>query len=445
MNHQNVEEQLGRFGSLLMKRSLVRPGREKFYVMWVRRFINSWDPETVAEWENQLSIFVRQIKNNPRFELWQAAQAEQAVRLFYQNCKGDPADMPPGGVDQHRDDQRWLESEKTLSSLANFLHLKHYARKTEKSYLAWCRRLFSYSVGSRGRNNQGLVLVSPEIIQDFLARLATVDKVAKSTQNQAFSAILFLCRTVLNLDLSGMEQNVRASRGRRLPVVLSAEEIRELFTHLSGTTGLVLRLIYGGGLRLSECIRLRVKDLDFDQGLIFIRSGKGDKDRSTIFAIQLQSELTTHLERVKRLHLRDLENGHGDVWMPEGLGRKYPAACREWGWQYVFPSSRLSVVPEDTAIRRHHVSEKGIQKAMRKAVRETGLTKPATVHTLRHSFATHLLLNGVDLRQIQEYLGHKSVETTMIYTHVVKDMRNPAISPLDLLDQMTSDSSATKK
>ena len=235
-----------------------------------------------------------------------------------------------------------------------------------------------------------------------------------------------------------MEKNLRSKQGKKLPVVLSPEEVKRLLHHVTGTNSLMLRLIYSGGLRLSECSRLRVKDLDYDQDLIFVRSGKGDKDRSTILAGTIQSELKSHLKKVKELHEQDLADGFGEVYMPGALGRKYPAACREWGWQYVFPSARLSVDPRSKKTRRHHISDGAIQKAMKKAVRDSGLVKPASVHTLRHSFATHLLLNGVDLRQIQDYLGHKSVETTMIYTHVVKNMRNPAVSPLDMLDQMTA-------
>jgi integron integrase len=287
-------------------------------------------------------------------------------------------------------------------------------------------------------NRDGCAAVSPELIKDFLARLATQHKVSKSTQNQAFSALLFLCRNVLHVELKDMEKNLRSKQGKKLPVVLSPEEVKRLLYHVTGTNSLMLRLIYSGGLRLSECSRLRVKDLDFDQDLIFVRSGKGDKDRSTILAGKIQSELKSHLEKVKKQHEQDLVDGFGEVYMPGALGRKYPAACREWGWQYVFPSARLSVDPRSKKTRRHHVSDGAIQKAMKKAVRDADLVKPASVHTLRHSFATHLLLNGVDLRQIQDYLGHKSVETTMIYTHVVKNMRNPAVSPLDMLDQMTA-------
>lgn len=203
---------------------------------------------------------------------------------------------------------------------------------------------------------------------------------------------------------------------------------------------LMLRLIYGGGLRLNECLRLRVKDLDFTQNLIFVRDGKGGKDRSTLLPEQLKPILKKQLKNVLLLHQQDMADGFGEVWMPEALSRKYPSACRESGWQFVFPSDKLSVDPRSKATRRHHLSSSALQKAMKKAVRAAGLNKPASVHTLRHSFATHLLLKGVDLRQIQDYLGHANVETTMIYTHVVKDMRTPGVSPLDFLDEMCENS-----
>ncbi len=185
-----------------------------------------------------------------------------------------------------------------------------------------------------------------------------------------------------------------------------------------------------------ECCRLRVKDIDFDQNLIFVRSGKGDKDRATLLSRSVCAELLEHLDRVRGLHGKDLQDGYGKVWLPAALSRKYKNACQEWGWQYVFPSGNLSVDQRSKETRRHHISDNAIQKAMKLVVKKTGIVKPASVHTLRHSFATHLLLNGVDLRQIQDYLGHANVETTMIYTHVVKDLRNPGISPLDMMDRM---------
>jgi integron integrase len=275
--------------------------------------------------------------------------------------------------------------------------------------------------------------VTPQAITDYLAYLAIRKRVSATTQNQAFNALLFMCREVLRIELGDVSHNVRAQSGRRLPVVLSVEEVKAMFSHMTGTTKLMAQLIYGGGLRVMECCQLRVKDLDFTSNLIFVRRGKGDNDRSTLLPESLEQALAAHLERVKKLHEQDLADGYGEVAMPGLLTVKYPNAGKEWGWQFVFPSSKLSVDRRDGKIRRFHAVDSTVQSAVRDAVRTAGINKPASVHTLRHSFATTLLLNGVDIRQIQDYLGHRKVETTMIYTHVVKDMRNPATSPLDML------------
>jgi len=244
---------------------------------------------------------------------------------------------------------------------------------------------------------------------------------------------LFLCREVLRLELGSLEQGVRAKRGTKLPVVLTPQEVAQLLGGMQGVARLMAELIYGGGLRVMECCRLRVKDLDFDNNLVFVREAKGDKDRSTLMADSVKILLREQLKRVNELHAQDLKAGAGEVWLPHALAVKYPRAPKEWGWQYVFPAANLSSDPRSDKIRRHHVSDMFVQKAVRDAVQTAGIVKPASVHSLRHSFATHLLLQGVDIRQIQEYLGHVHVETTMIYTHVVKDMRNPAKSPLDVL------------
>jgi integron integrase len=439
MNKNKIEQRLSAYGDFLLKRSMVAPGKETFFIFWVRRFLNSENSFKGRGWEDKLPQYLDQLAGEPQIAPWQVDQADQAVRLYFLNyyaavkssVKSKCTSLTP-------DDPAWFDSRKALEDMKEWMRINHYAYKTEQSYLNWCKRFFHYSSECKGVNRDGCAAVSPELIKDFLARLATQHKASKSTQNQAFSALLFLCRNVLHVELKDMEKNLRSKQGKKLPVVLSPEEVKRLLYHVTGTNSLMLRLIYSGGLRLSECSRLRVKDLDYDQDLIFVRSGKGDKDRSTILAGKIQSELKSHLEKVKKLHEQDLADGFGEVYMPGALDRKYPAACREWGWQYVFPSARLSVDPRSKKTRRHHISDGAIQKAMKKAVRDAGLVKPASVHTLRHSFATHLLLNGVDLRQIQDYLGHKSVETTMIYTHVVKNMRNPAVSPLDMLDQMTA-------
>jgi integron integrase len=439
INKRQLEQRLTLFAEFLLKRQLVAPGKESFFVTWVRRYFIQESGLKGRSWEDKLPQFLSSLTAESRIAPWQVDQAEQAVRLYFNHfyaTRKKTAQKAEQTVTAGK--SIWFDGHQALADLREWMRLKHYAYKTEQSYHAWCRRFFNYSRECKELNESGFVLVTPELIKDFLGQLATRRKVSKSTQNQAFSALLFLCRNVIHVDLQGLENTLRSKAGKKLPVVLSPVEVKQLFDRVSGTTGLILRLIYSSGLRLSECSRLRVKDLDFEENLIFVRSGKGDKDRSTIFARQVQPDLKVHLEEVKALHEKDLAEGCGEVFMPGALDVKYPKACREWGWQYVFPSGRLSVDPRSKKTRRHHVSDSAIQNAMKKAVRESGLIKPASVHTLRHSFATHLLLNGVDLRQIQDYLGHVSVETTMIYTHVVKNLRNPAISPLDMLDQLTT-------
>lgn len=438
-NKSEKEQRLSAYGDFLLKRSMVTPGKEQYFVSWVRGFFYDENSFKGRTWEEKLPQYLEALTSRPNITPWQVDQAEQAVRLYFQNFyAAKKITVEKTNSTLKISESGEFNQEEVLGKLKEWLRIKHYAYKTEQTYLSWCKRFFQYCSECNEGYKEGYAVVSPELIKDFLAQLASRHKAAKSTQNQAFSALLFMCRHVLHLELNDMEKNLRSKIGRKLPLVLSPMEIKRILSHLSGTSGLILRLIYSSGIRLSECSRLRVKDLDFDQDLIFVRSGKGDKDRSTLFAKQVQQELKIHLEKVQKLHEQDLADGFGEVFMPGALGKKYPAACREWGWQYVFPSARLSVDPRSKITRRHHVSDTAIQKAMKKAVRDADLVKPASVHTLRHSFATHLLLNGVDLRQIQDYLGHQSVETTMIYTHVVKNMRNPAISPLDLLDQMTA-------
>ncbi|MGH8495068.1 MAG: integron integrase, partial [Gammaproteobacteria bacterium] len=264
-----------------------------------------------------------------------------------------------------------------------------------------------------------------------LTHLATKRNVAASTQNQALSAILFLYREVLEVDLPWLENITRAKRPARLPVVLTVAEVAKLLTCMDGTSGLMARLLYGAGLRVLECARLRVKDIEFARNEIVVREGKGAKDRVTVLPRSLVERLQLHLGGVRTLHEQDLERGFGEVQLPHALARKYPKAGREWGWQYVFPADRLSVDPRSGARRRHHVDEKGLRRAMEAARREASIAKPATPHTLRHSFATHLLESGYDIRTVQELLGHKDVSTTMIYTHVLNRGGRGVRSPLD--------------
>jgi integron integrase len=242
-----------------------------------------------------------------------------------------------------------------------------------------------------------------------------------------------MARRALNLEMEDLEKGVRAKAGKKLPVVLTPEEVKKVLAAASGTRELILKLMYGGGLRLMELCRLRTKDIDFDNQLIFVRSGKGDKDRSTLLAESAIPLLREHIEKLRGLHEQDLKAGCAEVYLPDALARKYRNAATQFMWYWLFPSSKPSMDPRAGKVRRHHISPTFVQNIVRDAAKESGVEKQVSPHTLRHSFATHLLLNGVDLREIQEYLGHSSVETTMIYTHVVKTMRNRAKSPLDLL------------
>jgi integron integrase len=306
------------------------------------------------------------------------------------------------------------------------LRRQHYAIRTEETYVQWIIRFIHFH---NIRHPQEMD--TPEI-EAFLNHLAVEQQVAASTQNQALSAILFLYKQVLHKPLSAKIDALRAKTSQRLPTVLSQSEIRALLNALPvGAPQLIARLLYGTGLRLMEGLRLRVKDIDFEQQQIIVRAGKGDKDRVTILPNTLRQPLEQHLQKVDTLHQKDLAGGHGDVYLPYALERKYPNANREWGWQYVFPSPRLSVDPLSGKVRRHHLDESGLRKTIKQAARQVGIHKPVGPHTLRHSFATHLLENGYDIRTVQELLGHKDVRTTMIYTHVLKRGGLAVRSPLD--------------
>jgi integron integrase len=315
-------------------------------------------------------------------------------------------------------------SKKPLDQLRHALRLKHYSIRTEDSYLDWTRRYILFH-NKRHPSEMG----STEI-KAFLTHLAVKENVAASTRNQALSALLFLYREVLHKDLGPIDA-LRAQKPKRLPTVLTREEVRRVFDHLSGTHLLMTKLLYGSGLRLMECVPLRVKDLDFAQHQIIVRDDKGAEDRVTMLPGSLIAPLQEHLQRVKRLHKEDLAKGYGAVYLPYARARKYPHASREWIWQYVFPADRLSVDPRTGIVRRHHADESGLQKAVRQAARSAGIKKRVTCHTFRHSFATHLLENGYDIRTVQELLGHKDVRTTMIYTHVLKRGSKGVRSPLD--------------
>ena len=312
-----------------------------------------------------------------------------------------------------------------LDQMRAAIRVKHYSLRTEKTYLAWVKQFIRWS-GMRHPADMGAAE-----IEAFLSMLANQRDVAASTQNQALSALLFLYKHVLGVDLPWMDGITRAKKPARLPVVLSQAEVGAVLAHTRGTSGLIIRLLYGTGMRLMEAMRLRIKDIEFAGSFILVRGGKGDKDRVVPLPQSLVQPLREQIAARRKLHDIDLARGMVDVELPHALWKKYPNAPKEWAWQYVFAAADYSTDPRTGVIRRHHLHEKTIQRAMRAAVIAAGIHKPASCHTLRHSFATHLIESGSDIRTVQELLGHSDVSTTMIYTHVVKRGAAGTISPLD--------------
>jgi integron integrase len=314
---------------------------------------------------------------------------------------------------------------KLLDQVRELMRVRHYSYRTEETYLYWIRQYILFN----GKQHPAL-LGAPEV-SAFLSHLANRRNVSASTQNQALAALLFLYRHVLDVQLPWLDDVDRAKRPSRLPVVLTRKEAAAVLARLSGTNWLMASLLYGSGLRLRECLSLRVKDLDFEYRQISVRDGKGAKDRVTVLALSISDPLKRHLEGVRALHESDLRRGLGKVHLPFALARKYPHAEKQWCWQYLFPAAKLSRDPLSGEVRRHHVHASALQRAVRAAVRAAGIDKPASCHTFRHSFATHLLEGGYDIRSVQELLGHKEVSTTMIYTHVLKRGGRGVLSPLD--------------
>lgn len=352
----------------------------------------------------------------PRFRLKTGAGEAPAVGS---ELPGPVGSEPAGSGRPLRAGEDWR------GRMREVLRVRHYAWRTEQTYLEWVGRFMDWwGTGDPLEAGTGEV-------QRFLEYLAVERQISASTQNQAFSALLFFFEHVLVRSLGDLRGTLRARRGTRLPVVLSREEIVRLLGGMTGTFGLMGQLMYGTGLRLMECCRLRVKDVDFERGQIVVREGKGDKDRVVMLPMRVAAALRDHLERVRGLFEADRREGLNGVWLPDALAAKYPQAGIEWVWQWVFPSRSLSVDPRSGQRRRHHVHETAVQRAIKTATRRAGIPKPVHCHTLRHSFATHLLEAGTDIRTVQELLGHARLDTTMIYTHV---MTKPGIgvrSPLD--------------
>lgn len=305
------------------------------------------------------------------------------------------------------------------------IRLRHYSLRTEKAYVDWIRRFVLYHRKRHPREMGG------EEVRAFLNHLANHSYVSPATQAQALAALLFLYKRVLNVALPWIDNVVRAHRPKRLPTVLSQQEAHRVLAQLQGVHWLIGALLYGSGLRLLEGLRLRIKDVNLEYRRITVRNGKGGKDRVTVLPVALVDSLKLHLSKVRLQHEQAIETGYGGVEMPYALARKYPKAHMQWSWQYVFPAIRPSIDPRTGSRRRHHIHEESVQRQVRSAARRAGIEKPVSPHTFRHSFATHLLENGYDIRTVQELLGHKDVKTTQIYTHVMAPGANPVRSPLD--------------
>jgi integron integrase len=314
-----------------------------------------------------------------------------------------------------------------LEKVRGAIRIRHYSIRTEQAYIAWIKQFIVY-FGKRHPDEMGDIEVSA-----FLTYLAQKRHVAAATQNQALNALVFMYRYVLDKPLGELQSLVRAKEPKRLPVVLSQQEVARLLSQLSGIYWLIGCLMYGSGLRLMESIRLRIKDIDFSQRALFVRNGKGGKDRVVTLADELLVPLARHLESVKTFHERDISEGFGQVYLPFALAKKYPNAASEWCWQYIFPAQRRSLDPRSNIERRHHINESSVQKAIKQAVRLARINKPASCHTLRHSFATHLLKSGADIRTVQDQLGHQDIRTTQIYTHVINRGGMAVKSPLSLV------------
>lgn len=314
---------------------------------------------------------------------------------------------------------------KLLEEVRDRLRFLHYSLRTEHSYAGWIKRYILFH-GKRHPKDMGA-----SEVEAFLSNLAVERNVAAATQNQALAALLFLYKEVLGIALPWLDDIRRAKKPQRLPVVLNRQEVTALLAQLDGTHGLMARLLYGTGMRLMECCRLRVKDVDLSRREIVVRDGKGGKDRVTMLPESLLAPIQAHLQRVRSLFDADRARHLAGVYVPDALNKKYPNADKEWGWFWIFPSRALSVDPGSQIERRHHAHEQALQRAIKKAVAAAGISKPASTHTLRHSFATHLLENGYDIRTVQELLGHSDVSTTMVYTHVLNKGGRGVVSPLD--------------
>lgn len=406
------------FENYLISKRIVPKQTAPYYLSWIKKCLSNskktfGDEFSSAEIDRFLHLLSREKED------WKVEQAAEAVRIynFYAKSKVNPTIKETKEI---RDQWRFAAEEMT-----KMLGLKQRAATTTSSYLSWLRQFYQFTKG-----------ISPLIldtthVKNFLTYLAVERKISKSSQNQAFNAILFFFRHVLEKNLDDLRNVVRSRKSKRLPAVMTKSEVKHLISHMRGIYRLMAQIIYGGGLRLKECTELRIKDIDIERNTITIIAGKGDKDRQTLLAESVKGVLIKHIENIRPIFEMDREKDIPGVELPNALERKYPNAGKEWIWQWLFPANNLSKDPKTGLIRRWHIYPTTLQKYVKKAAVEAGITKRVTVHTLRHSFATHLLEDGYDIRTVQELLGHSNLQTTMIYTHIAKKNMLGVRSPLD--------------
>lgn len=416
----------------------VPPHHVPFMIKWVKNFADGLGKQLKDTRPEDVKRHLDYLNSNQYLKPFQIKQANESLLILFNEIlpREWAKHWPPGTKteqpklirheDQRNDSGQFEQMRfELLERLKNAIRTMHYSVRTEKAYLDWVSRFMYYHKTADQKQ------LNAHKISEFLEFLALERHVAASTQNQALNALAFFFNNVLGIDISGQLGFARAKRPQRIPTVLTREEVKTLLGRLDGIYALLAGITYGTGMRLMECLRLRVKDIDFSGNSIAVREGKGAKDRIVPLPAKYKKALLEQLEVTRKLHQQDLENGLGETSLPDALDRKYPSAGKEWPWQYAFPSDRLSVDPRSNKVRRHHIHENSFQKAVKKAVQEAGLPSGVSVHTLRHSFATHLLEAGYDIRTVQELLGHSDVSTTMIYTHVLNRPGVKVRSPAD--------------
>jgi len=398
---------LADFEKFLSKSGAIPQDKIRFYIHWVRRFLKSCNYQLDNINAKQVSQYLDSLDADEKITDWQVRQAADAVILYVEKYLKRPVQQITSLEKDSRakslDRKGSLPWQQTLDEVKNVIRLRHYSLSTEKTYLGWIGRFKTYMQDREPK------LLQANDVKKYLTHLALHDRVSASTQNQAFNALLFLYSHILHVKMDDFASVVRAKRKMNLPTVLSRDEVKKILSSLDGPYLLMGQLMYGCGLRLMECLRLRVKDVDFESDLLMVRSGKGQKDRSLMIPGKIKEELAKHVASIKQIHDQDAKMGYGEVSLPDALEKKYPGAPKEWGWQWVFPAEKLSVDPRTGKVMRWHIHPSAIQRAVKEAVIKTHLPKKASCHTLRHSFATHLLEAGHNIRTIQELLGHKHI------------------------------------